>query len=104
MKKIEREINACQDLLAHYQGKIILNHCPLCELCENPVSRILDCEKCLWIRFEKIDCFAYRDELQLKHCVITYRYNPRISKRWTQSRIKMLKRWIRLLKKAKAGQ
>ena len=95
MTKRNREIKACEDLLAHYQGEIDLAGCPLCSLGPCWKKRT----ECLWIRFEKMSCNAYVGKLKLYYAPCRYRINIRLSKRWTQSRIKMLRRWIRLLKK-----
>ena len=97
MKKIDREIKACQDLLAHYQGKTRIYGCALCGLA-------LACHRCVWVRFEKMDCAKFTKKLHLKYGANVYRNDIYASERWRKTRIKMLKRWIRLLKKEKAGK
>lgn len=108
MGKVKRErwIEICESLLRYYKhekpkkgdNRDWSHICYMCKEAEMYVAEHMSaCPKCLWTIIEKMDCFDLADKLYATSWPSICRKHRKSE--WVKARIKMLKQWIRKLKR-----
>lgn len=91
--KINQWLSAIGKLLRHYEGKVKLNRCPLCDI----TSGKLGCGSCPWKVIEKTDCFLFAIKIYGWGTPTHFRSNLQF-KKWKTLRLLQLRSWREIFK------
>jgi len=94
-RRINQWLSAIGKLLKHYEGKVRVKGCPLCDM----VDVGMGCLPCLWEVIEGIHCKAFAQKLYGKNADAgNCRNGLKRYKRWRVARIGQLKNWKKIFK------
>ena len=97
VKRINLWLSAIGKLIKHYEGKVRINHCPLCHVSRRSHSPGDCCWLCLWEIIEGVDCEDFAKELYGVRRASVYRSNLRF-KKWRIIRLGQLRNWKKIFK------
>lgn len=92
VKRINQWLSAIGKLLRHYEGKVRLNRCPLCD-----VVTVFGCSSCPWKIIEGMQCEDFARKLYGEGADVVYcRGGLKKYKRWRVARLGQLRNWKKI--------